>query len=116
MRQLEMGPYSIQSGAVVLGDEINHLVGTTPLLIAASTDARQCMLVVSAERGNFRIAQGDRISAPPGEFPGASVNDGSGWMLLPEGAAIPFPMPETGRMPFSLVGFAADSVASYWFA
>ena len=51
-------------GSMVLGSEINHVVGTAPTLLARPPGRR--VLHLMADKGGWRMALGDRTASMPG--------------------------------------------------
>lgn len=73
------------SGVLPLGDEINHLVGTTATLLEAPAGARYFFYKV--ENKNFRAMLGDQTGSISASAPGASVTNGTGSWKLTEGSS-----------------------------
>lgn len=96
-------------GVMALADELNHVVGTGPALLARPAGKRT--LVLMADKGGWRIALGDRTaSMPADEQPSASVADGSGAAYLTGGARVRL----AGPTRLTVKAYAADSVLTYW--
>lgn len=95
--------------AMVLSSEINHVVGPVPTLLARPEGRR--MLLVTADRGGWRIALANRtVSMPGAELPAASVTDGSGAAYLVAGES----MRLSGPAQVTVRAYASDSVLTYW--
>lgn len=96
-------------GSMVLGSEINHVVGTAPTLLARPPGRRALRLM--ADKGGWRMALGDRTASMPGnEFPAASLTDGSGVAYLASGAS----MMLSGPSQVTVRAYASDSVLTFW--
>lgn len=95
-------------GTLPLASEINSHVGTSKLLITRPAGARTG-LVLMADKGSFRVRSGD-VDMPSTLQPAASVTDGTGGLLLSEGAALVLAAPSE----VSIQGYAADSVVTYY--
>lgn len=96
-------------GSTVLASEINHVVGTTPTLLARPAGRR--VLRLMADKGGWRVALGDRTASMPGvEFPAASLTDGSGVAYLATGRS----MTLIGPSQVTVRTYASDSVLTFW--
>ncbi len=95
--------------ATVLSSEVNHVVGMVPTLLARPVGRRE--LILTTDRGGWRLALGDRTASMPGdELPAASVTDGSGAAYLAAGKS----MRLSGPAQVTVRAYASDSVLTYW--
>lgn len=97
-----------QMALPTIGKEINHYVGNTATMYEKPEGATS--LYLHAESGNFRFQLGDTESTLLFASPAAEVDDGTGSMLIPEGALWTVAAP---RM-VTVVGDASGSVLTYW--
>jgi hypothetical protein len=96
-------------GSMVLGSEINHVVGMAPTLLARPPGRR--VLHLTADKGGWRMALGDRTASMPGdEFPATSLIDGSGAVYLAAGKS----MTLSGPSQVTVRAYANDSVLTFW--
>ena len=105
--QRTAAPHDVRS--TVLASEINHVVGTTPTLLARPPGRR--VLHLMADKGGWRLALGDRTASMPGdEFPVTSLTDGTGVAYLAAGRT----MTLTGPSQVTVRAYASDSVLTFW--
>ena len=96
-------------GSMVLGSEINHVVGTAPMVLARPPGRR--VLHLMADKGGWRMALGDRTASMTGdEFPAASLIDGSGAAYLAAGKSVTL----SGPSQVTVRAYASDAVLTFW--
>ena len=96
-------------GVVPLPQEIDQVVGTAVTKLTRPAKAEVLVLVV--EKNTFRVKPGDWVSTPlSGAAPGASITDGTGSLLLPEGSRWVLSAPDK----ITVVGSAAGSILTYY--
>jgi len=96
--------------ALPVAGEVHHVVGSTATLL--TRPAGMTMLVLAADKGNWRFRMGDRTSAgmPAAFQPAATVSDGSGAFGIREGARQVF----TAAALSTVKGYNADDVLTYY--
>lgn len=94
-------------GAVALPEEVNHAYGSTVALLTKPAGAN--LLVLVAESGSFRLKAGDHGSLSSAA-PSGSVTDGTGSLLLPQGATMTIPAPAE----LTVKGSAGTAILTYF--
>lgn len=102
---------SEQIGAIPLTEAVNANYGTNAVYIQPPDSDRK-NLVLYAQVGSVAIRAGDKTTAMAAitEQPGADITDGSAHVSIKEGAVMVLLAPQG----VTLKGFAANSVATYW--
>ena len=108
-----MIPTQNESHIMPLSATINALVGTVSTLLTKPTGAT--WLVLFADKGGFRVRQGDHSATgdnimPATLVPAASVSDGSVGLACNVGQTLALP----AGNKFTIKQYAADSCVTYY--
>lgn len=103
-----------RASAMALSEYIFHHVGIAAKLISipSEDDGGAKLLVLRADKGNWRVRLGDRVATgmPTTENPSVSDVDGTGAWLLKEDETIVIAAP----VDITVKGYVGDSVLSYF--